>query len=139
MPKTSRVSTLSAVPLAPGLRPRRIEAICVFMRGLTVEAEIGVYGHEHGRRQPLTLDIEAELEPRSARSVHDTVNYESFAAKARKLAESGHIELVETFAERLAGEILDHPLVRKVTVRVEKPEALGDSAEVGVVLTMTKA
>ena len=41
MPKTSRVSTLSAVPLAPGLRPRRIEAICVFMRGLTVEAEIG--------------------------------------------------------------------------------------------------
>jgi dihydroneopterin aldolase len=139
MTKTSIAPTLTAVPLSVAPRTRRIEAMRVFMRGLRVEAEIGVYGHEHGRRQPLVVDVEAELEPRPARTVHETVNYESFAAKARKLADGGHIDLVETFAERLAGDILDHPLVTRVTVRIEKPEALGEDAEVGVFLTMTKA
>ena len=123
---------------APGARPRRLSALKVFMRDLRIEAEIGVYAHEKGRRQPLVLDIEVELEPHSVVHVTDTVNYEAFAAKARKLADEGHIDLVETFAERLAQSLLDHPLVISTTIRVEKPEALGEAARVGVELTLVK-
>jgi hypothetical protein len=32
----------------------------VLVRGLTVQAEIGVYAHERGRRQPLVIDVDPE-------------------------------------------------------------------------------
>ncbi|MEO8813307.1 MAG: dihydroneopterin aldolase, partial [Caulobacteraceae bacterium] len=74
----------------------------VFVRGLTVEAEIGVHGHERGRRQPLIVDVELQIDTNGWRALTDTVNYEAVAAHARTIAASGHIGLVESFAERLA-------------------------------------
>jgi dihydroneopterin aldolase len=127
---------LTLAAKAPALK---IERTVVFMRGLTVQAQIGIYPHEYGRTQPLVIDAEAVVEPRQVHSVKDTVNYESLAAKARQLADSGHIDLVETFAERFAAACLDNPLIQRITVRVEKPEALGDAARVGVELIVTKA
>jgi dihydroneopterin aldolase len=108
------------------------------MNRLTVQAEIGLYARERGRRQPLILSVAAEIEPQRVSDPDQTVNYEHFAAKARALADSGHVDLVETFAERYADLLLAHPRVRRVTVRVEKPEALGTDAEVGVELTLAR-
>jgi dihydroneopterin aldolase len=119
--------------------PRRVERLRLFMKGLTVQAQIGLYARERGRRQPLVIDVEVEVEPRSVHATEDTLNYERFAAEARALADSGHIDLVETFAERLANRLLDHPLVLSVTVRVEKPGARDGAAEVGVEICVAKA
>ena len=99
-------------------------SLTVFMRGLTVEAEIGLYSHERGRRQPLRVEVEANLTPTRVRGLADTVNYELFAAAARRVAALGHVDLVEEYAQLVAAECLSHPLVRRVRVRVEKPEAL---------------
>ena len=33
----------------------------IFVRGIVVHTEIGVYEHEHGRTQPLVVDVELEL------------------------------------------------------------------------------
>jgi dihydroneopterin aldolase len=101
-----------------------VSGLTIFMRGLTVEAEIGVYAHEKGRRQPLRVEVEAVVEPRIVGGISDTLNYEHLASAARRLANEGHIDLVETYAERLAAVVLDHAQVRQVRVRVEKPEAL---------------
>lgn len=135
-------STIIPLPV-PGLAAdppaRRVERVRVFMTGLTVQAQIGLYARERGRRQPLVIDVEAEIEPRRIAEPDETVNYEHFAAKARKLADQGHVDLVETFAERYADLLLDHPRVLSVRVRVDKPEALGDQASVGVELIVTKA
>ena len=102
-------------------------AVCgltVFMRDLTVEAEIGLYAHEFGRRQPLRVQVEATLAPKPIEGLADTLNYENLAADARRIAAEGHIDLVETYAQRLAAACLKHALVRRIRVRVEKPEAL---------------
>jgi 7,8-dihydroneopterin aldolase/epimerase/oxygenase len=98
--------------------------LTVFMRGLTVEAEIGLYAHERGRRQPLLVEIEAGLHPHAVEGLADTLNYELLAANARAVAAEGHIDLVETYVQALASRCLEHPQVRRVRVRVEKPEAL---------------
>ena len=63
------------------------------------------------------------------------MNYETLAEKARALAAFGHIELVETFAERLATVCLDHPRAVSVRVRVRKPEAINGADAAGVELT----
>ena len=60
------------------------------------------------------------------------MNYENLASKARELAAEGHVELVETFAQRLVAACLEDPRARSARVRIEKPEALPGAAAAGV-------
>ena len=82
--------------------PARVIVTKVFVRGLKVEAWIGVYDHEHGRQQPLVIDVELDVAASHCERIGDTVNYETIGESARAIADAGHIDLVETFAERLA-------------------------------------
>ena len=125
-------------PLGQGVL--RIEMTRVFVRALRIEAEIGVYAHEHGRRQPLCIDVELDVAATTGDQIVDTVNYEAVAATAQAIAAEGHMKLIETFAERLARGLLEDSRVSRVRVRVEKPEALAPHAEaagVEIVLTRT--
>jgi dihydroneopterin aldolase len=110
----------------------RREALTVFVRGLKIAAEIGVYAHERGRAQPLVVDVELTLGDQRIEVLADTVNYERVATRARDIAALGHIELVEDYADRLARACLDDPRVRRVRVRVEKLEALPGAEAAGV-------
>lgn len=111
----------------PATAPRP-EALTVFVRGLTIQAGIGVHDHELGRLQTLVISVALTLEPHGVARLSDTVNYEGVAAAARAIAAEGHVGLVETFAQRLALACLDDPRVRRVEVTVDKPGAL-DGAE----------
>jgi dihydroneopterin aldolase len=114
----------------------------VFVRGLTVAAEIGVYSHEEGRSQPLVVDVDLDIVAPDAgwRLISETVNYERVGEHARAIAEAGHIGLVETFAWRLANACLREPCVIRVRVRVEKPTALApDALAAGVEITVERA
>jgi len=107
----------------------RVVGMKVFVRGLKVEAEIGVYAHEHGRAQPLIADVELDVAAAGAEHLAETINYETIATKAREVAAEGHLHLVEAFAEKLARACLDDPRVTRARVRVEKPEALKPRAD----------
>jgi dihydroneopterin aldolase len=113
--------------------------LTVFVRGLAIEAEIGVYPTERGRAQPLVVDIEVELAAGRVGGLADTVNYEGLAASARALAAEGHIDLVETYAQRLADACLAHPRAQKVRVWVKKPQALPGADAAGVEITVRRA
>jgi dihydroneopterin aldolase len=111
----------------------------VFVHGLEVFAEIGLNPDERGRRQPLIIDASLKLEPRPPHHLRETYNYEGVVSAARALADGGHIELAETFALRLAAAILEHELVREVTVRVAKPEALKPAKAAGAEITLVRS
>ena len=111
----------------------------VFVRALQIEAEIGVYAHEKGRRQPLIVDVELDVAAAGWRALADTVNYEAIAEAARAIAAAGHIGLVESFAQRLAEACFAEPRVLRARVRVEKPHALApDAAAAGVEITAVR-
>lgn len=131
-------ATLPETPFEP-VAAARIVVAKVFVRGLKVEAEVGVYAHERGKTQPLVVDVELDVTTIHAERLSQTVNYETIADAARDLAAEGHIELVETFAERLAERCLIDPRVTRVRVRVEKPLALAPRAEAaGVEITAVR-
>ena len=111
----------------------------VFVRGLSIQAEIGVYPHERGQAQPLVVDFEIALAPTLVESLAETINYETLAAAARDLAAQGHIDLVETYAQRLAAACLTDPRVLRAKVRVEKPKALDGAAAAGVEIVVQRA
>lgn len=111
----------------------------VFVTGLKVQAEIGVYKHEIGRVQPLVVDVELEVPTAGAERLSDTINYETILSAAREIAGGGHIDLVEAFAERLARSCLADERVTQARVRVEKPLALApDAVGAGVEITLTR-
>ena len=116
----------------------RLEGLTVFVRGLRIEAGIGVYDHEHGRLQPLVIDVSLDLGAHPVEHLRDTINYETVAQAAREIAAEGHVGLVETFAERLAVACLKDARVRRVTVRIEKPGALAGAEAPGCELTWVR-
>ncbi|WP_292104678.1 dihydroneopterin aldolase [Brevundimonas sp.] len=122
--------------MAPGPLPFQApephrETLTVFVRGLEVQAGIGVHDHEQGRLQTLVIDVSLELGAGDVDGLSDTVNYETVAEAARAIVAAGHVGLVETFADRLALACLDDPRVRAARVRVEKPGALAGTIAPG--------
>ena len=111
----------------PHLASRR-----VYVRGLRLDIEIGVHAHEHGRRQPLLLDVEIDVKPAPVGRLADTIDYEAVVEHATAIAAEGHVVLVEIFADRLAAALFDDERVFRVRVRAEKPEALPAAAAAGV-------
>ena len=128
----------SQVTPAPGDAPLRYERVSVFVRGLEVEAGIGVYHHEQGRLQRLVIDVTLELDPGPIERLGDTINYETVANAARAIAAEGHVGLVETFAENLARACMDERRVRRATVRIEKPGALEAVAAPGCEIVLAR-
>jgi dihydroneopterin aldolase len=104
----------------------------VFVKGLKVEAAIGIYDHEHGRTQPLIIDAVFDLDLHAIHGLKDTLNYELVGQIARDFIARGHIKLVETLAEDMARTLVALPHVRRVEVSVIKPEALSDADQAGV-------
>jgi len=117
----------------------RVVMTKVFVTGLTVQAEIGVYKHEIGRVQPLVVDVELDVPTAGAERLAETLNYETILEAAQAVAAQGHIALVETYAERLARACLGDPRVSRARVRVEKPLALAPHAVgAGVEITLAR-
>lgn len=117
----------------------RIVMTKIFVTGLKVEAQIGVYAHEKGRAQPLVVDVELDVPAAGIERLADTVNYEMIGEAARAITATGHIGLVEAFAERLARACLIDPRVMRARVRVEKPLALAPhAAAAGVEITVVR-
>jgi 7,8-dihydroneopterin aldolase/epimerase/oxygenase len=110
----------------------------IFVRGLKVEAAIGIYDHEHGRSQPLIIDALIDLETHPIHGLKDTLNYEQVGQMARDLIARGHIKLVETLAEELGEALSKLDYVTAVEVRISKPEALNDAEAAGVCVRFTK-
>lgn len=122
-------SPLPAPPIAPAASPIRQDSAKIFVRGLKIEARIGVYDHEHGRTQPLIFDVELDVGMDEPTQLSQVLNYEAVVQAAKTLAAQGHIDLVETFAWGLARDLLGDPRVLRARVRVEKPQALAPDAQ----------
>ena len=107
----------------------------VFVRDLVLDASIGVYAHEHQKRQRVRFNVElgVRLPPGGPRhdSLDEVMSYERVAEGIRALVEEGHINLVETMAERVAALALDDTRVAVARVRVEKLDVY-QGASVGV-------
>lgn len=113
----------------------------IFVRGLMIQASIGVYPHEYETTQPIIIDVELDMgnmELPSEDRLHETLDYGVVAEKAEDIALEAHVQLVETLAERIADWALSaDPRVQRCAVSISKPQALlkADFAGVEVIKT----
>lgn len=110
----------------------------IIVEDFILPIEIGAYKHEYGRKQNVRFNIAAEVARLSANpeDMRHIFSYDLILDGIRNLVALGHVELVETLAERIAAFILAYPRVRKVVVRVDKLD-LGPLA-IGVEIERTK-
>ncbi|MEQ8640969.1 MAG: dihydroneopterin aldolase [Alphaproteobacteria bacterium] len=110
----------------------------IIVRDLRLDCPIGVKREEKGRLQPVifNLDIEVDSPAGPAGDVLGQVlDYDIVVDAVRAITGEGHTELVETLAERIAAFCLSQDRVLRVTVQVEKPDAIAEAASVGVAIT----
>lgn len=113
----------------------------VFVRDLVLEGEIGVYEHEKdGFRQPMRFNIDLTVrEVAHGDALENVVCYEKIVNKVKDLLTEGHVNLVETLAERIASRCLEDARVEVARVRVEKLAAIQEVASVGVEIERQRA
>ncbi len=107
----------------------------VFVRGLVLPAHIGVMPHEHDGPQRIRVSVDFTVtDPGGvgADLVERVVDYGTVVQVVEREVAAGHVRLVETLAERIAGAVLMEARVLAVTVRVEKLDILAEGAVVGV-------
>ena len=107
----------------------------VFIRDLTLPALIGVYSHEKENPQPIRINLDLAVKANMTANkdrLADVVSYEEIADGVRKLIASGHVNLVETLAQQIAGMCFSHNRVQTVRVRVEKLAVFEDAVSAGV-------
>ena len=107
----------------------------IFIRDLVLNGLIGVHTRE--KKKPQRLRINLDLAVKETPTVTedrlaDVVSYEDVADSIRVLVASGHVNLVETLAERIADKCLYDERVQAVRVRIEKLDVFEDAASAGV-------
>lgn len=107
----------------------------VFVRDLVLSGSIGVHHHERTAAQRIRINLDLAVDESGAPvddNLYNVVCYEKIVAGVRAIVERGHINLVETLAEKIAAMCLGNSRVRSVRVRVEKLDIVPDAQSVGV-------
>lgn len=107
----------------------------LFVRGIEVDAIIGIYHYERHEPQKLRVSLELELDTRPAAAEDDarlTVDYDHAVKLATDILTQGEFRLIETGAEEIAQAILAKHKVDAVVIELIKPDAIAGPPEAGV-------
>ena len=107
----------------------------IFVRDLVLAGSIGVHGHERESAQRIRINLDLAVDEGGAPvddNLYNVVCYEKIVAGVRAIVERGHINLVETLAEKIAAMCLANARIRSVRARVEKLDIVPDAQSVGV-------
>jgi dihydroneopterin aldolase len=114
----------------------------MFVRDLVLASSIGVHAHEHAASQRIRINLDLAVTDDGGGKLsrpavgHDDLNrvvdYEAIVNRVRAVVAAGHVNLVETLAERIAETCLADRRVMAARVRVEKLDVFADAASAGV-------
>jgi dihydroneopterin aldolase len=114
----------------------------IFLRGLSAQCIIGFIDWERRVKQTVVVDLELPVDCRRAAAsdeVADTVDYKKVAKRVLAYIEASEFKLVETLAHRLALLLLEEFGIEWVRISLNKPGAIRNSRDVGVVIERTRA
>ena len=114
----------------------------IFLRGLTAQCIIGFIEWERRVKQTVVVDLELPVDCRRAAAsdeVADTIDYKKVAKRVLGYIEASEFKLVETLAHRLALLLLEEFGMEWVRISLNKPGAIRNSRDVGVVIERSRA
>jgi 7,8-dihydroneopterin aldolase/epimerase/oxygenase len=123
----------SLASIKPASTPKRGE-MRILVRDLMLTAKIGLHQHERLASQRIRINLDLSVaDPGPINDNYDkVVCYGELVAGVRHVIGEGHVNLVETLAERIADMCLADPRVLSARVRVEKLDVFPEAGGVGV-------
>ena len=104
----------------------------LFIRGLKMQAIIGIHPHERDNRQPLLLDLDYVVPRVNHDHIDATVCYDTLASSIKQLVESTEYQLIETLADTIRGHLKSEFNLKQFEFTLYKPDALKDANTVGI-------
>lgn len=107
----------------------------IYIKNLNLACYIGITESERSEKQPVLVHVimHAEVEHSfTSDNIADTVDYKKIYLEIIKLTDKKKFNLLEKLADEIAAIVLTERYVRKVDVRVEKPNALNLAECAGV-------
>ena len=111
------------------------------IEGLKVDTIIGVYQWEREVKQSVIIDLMLEI--KSTRSgfedsIEFAVDYVAVSDMVANLAQSSSFLLIESLAEAIAGKLLKEFAIRSIRLKLSKPSAIHNAANVGITIERSR-
>jgi (5-formylfuran-3-yl)methyl phosphate synthase len=96
----------------------------IYVRDLVLPVRIGAYSHERVAPQKVRFDVAVDVlrGKVTPSGMSDVFSYDLISDAINSNIAAGHVDLVETLAERITTDLLKHPRAKRVTLRIEKLE-----------------
>ena len=107
----------------------------VFIRDYVVSCSIGIHNHEKKNQQRVRINVDlavSEGEVPIDDSICNVVCYEKLVSGIKTIVSEGHVNLVETFADKVVNICLQEKEVQSARVSIEKLDILDSVGSVGV-------
>lgn len=108
---------------------------------IVITTLIGIHSWEQRCPQRLHLDIALQTDAAHIAehdSIEHAIDYDRLIAHIIAFSEQNHFQLLETFTERLAQEILQHFSTQWVKITLHKPGALAQASDVSLTIERTR-
>jgi len=110
----------------------------IFIEGLTVFAQIGVYDWEQQIKQKLIFDVEMAWDTRQAAGaggdVKLTLNYAQVSEFIIDYVQSKPFLLIERVANEVAEQLQQRFKITWLRLKLSKPKAVAQASNVGVII-----
>lgn len=114
----------------------------IFIDQLVIAARIGILEHELRATQPIYVNAEFDTvvtQPSNDKDIDSVLDYRQLRQTIIDCCTSQHVNLLETLIEHTAQTILQQfPSIRRVHLRISKPQAFSDCAGVGIEFELTR-
>ena len=110
----------------------------IFIEGLECFTVIGINGWEKKTKQLIIIDFSIfilQIPNKNKDLITETIDYKNLSYKVKSFVEKSNFDLIETLAKEIALLCLKVEKVIKATVKVNKPNALKISKNVGVIVS----
>ena len=111
------------------------------IEGLKVDAIIGVYQWEREVKQSVIIDLVLEIKSASSGfedSIEFAVDYVAVSDMVSNLVQSSSFLLIESLAEAIAGKLLKEFAIRSIRLKLSKPSAIQNAANVGITIERSR-
>ena len=111
------------------------------IEGLKVDTIIGVYQWEREVKQSVIIDLVLETKSTSSGledSIEFAVDYVAVSDMVSNLVQSSSFLLIESLAEAIAGKLLKEFAIRSIRLKLSKPSAIQNAANVGITIERSR-
>lgn len=133
------MNPLEKITALPNAAPAR--TMRVFIRDLVLPCSIGIHQHERLAQQRVQINVELTCveHPAINDDVDNVVCYATAVMGIKAVVADGHINLVETLADRIADVCLSDHRVLSAKVRIDKLDVFKEAVSVGIEIERHRA